>query len=338
MPTSQNGYPANDRSVADTYTVPGSKVRLVLRRGAVAEVLLYVAKRFDNEVEDIDTAGSFKEDPVPDLPGAAGSKLADDWSYAERPVRGSTNTLSNHASATAIDLNATQHPLGVKGTFTAEQKARVRAILAHTADPVSGTPVVRWGEDYSTRPDGMHFEINASETAVKRVADILAGRTVRTLRAGMAGPDVAAVQAALQVGIDGDFGPGTEAAVRAFQKARNLSQDGEVGPITRAALFTPPKPPAAPKPSTPSQELTMADITAITTAVTKATAVAESARKEASASRTYALDARTGVTRLEAAVAALATALGPTVEASVRAALADAVIDVDVNVAGKVAE
>jgi len=37
--------------------------------------------------------------------------------------------------------------------------------------------------------------------------------------------------------IDGDFGGGTEAAVRAFQKKRGLTVDGIVGPITWNALF-----------------------------------------------------------------------------------------------------
>jgi len=37
--------------------------------------------------------------------------------------------------------------------------------------------------------------------------------------------------------IDGDFGGGTEAAVKAFQKKRGLTVDGIVGPITWSALF-----------------------------------------------------------------------------------------------------
>jgi peptidoglycan hydrolase-like protein with peptidoglycan-binding domain len=37
-------------------------------------------------------------------------------------------------------------------------------------------------------------------------------------------------------GIDGNFGPGTEKAVRAFQQAQGLGVDGKVGPNTMAAL------------------------------------------------------------------------------------------------------
>ena len=63
-----------------------------------------------------------------------------------------------------------------------------------------------------------------------------------TLKLGSSGPDVRRLQQRLSDlgfdpnGIDGNFGSGTEKAVRAFQQANGLGVDGKVGPGTQAAL------------------------------------------------------------------------------------------------------
>lgn len=58
----------------------------------------------------------------------------------------------------------------------------------------------------------------------------------RTLRRGDRGDDVRELQKQLHVAVDGVFGPGTEAAVRAVQAARGLAVDGIVGPLTWGVL------------------------------------------------------------------------------------------------------
>ena len=40
-----------------------------------------------------------------------------------------------------------------------------------------------------------------------------------------------------KLSVDSDFGPATEAAVRAYQKANHLEVDGEVGEKTWGSLF-----------------------------------------------------------------------------------------------------
>jgi peptidoglycan hydrolase-like protein with peptidoglycan-binding domain len=62
------------------------------------------------------------------------------------------------------------------------------------------------------------------------------------LKQGSTGPDVTALQSKLKElgfdpnGVDGNFGPGTKAAVIAFQQSKGLQADGMAGPATLAAL------------------------------------------------------------------------------------------------------
>jgi len=142
MAVSQNGYTANDASKVSSRLVPGTTRRLTVRNGPAGDLLLWVAGQFDKLVEDIEQG------------------ILDDWGYAARPIRGGTE-LSNHASGTAIDLNATSHPLATDppANFSKAEIDAIHAILARTQG------CVRWGGDYTGRKDGMHFEIVRDEAA-----------------------------------------------------------------------------------------------------------------------------------------------------------------------------
>lgn len=175
---SQNGYTANDRSVIASYTVPGTTLRIALRKGDVSVVLLEYLRRYHLEVESLDN--------VPQ----------DLWGYAERTIRGSSTELSNHASGTAADCHASAHPLGVAGTMTPAAKlAAVRRLV----DSFEG--VLRWGGDYGTparggvagsRVDEMHIEINAGPADVARLAS-----KIRTGTVAAAAPNATAAPATL---------------------------------------------------------------------------------------------------------------------------------------------
>lgn len=65
---------------------------------------------------------------------------------------------------------------------------------------------------------------------------VATGKPRDTLRKGMHGDDVMALQVALGLHADGDFGPGTEAAVEAYQRNHGLFADGIAGPMTLAAI------------------------------------------------------------------------------------------------------
>lgn len=151
MAISQNGWSANDKSVIETYTV-GKGIKVALRKGDAGFLLKHYADWFDANIRDIDN--NYKNGEL------------DDWGYAERPIRGATQ-LSNHASGTAIDLNATQWALGSEPSvyLTAAEIAKVRQQLKLYEG------VLRWGGDYTGRKDPMHVEINANATAVARVAE-----------------------------------------------------------------------------------------------------------------------------------------------------------------------
>lgn len=136
-----NGWPANNRALVASQLIPGSQVKVTVRKDAPGLLLLEVASAFDRLVEDIDNARG----------------ALDDWGYAERPIRGGSAT-SNHASGTAIDLNAVKHPFRKRGTFTAAQFATIRRIR----DACGG--VVVFGGDWTDPVDEMHFEIAPRKT------------------------------------------------------------------------------------------------------------------------------------------------------------------------------
>lgn len=143
MSTSQNGWPAIGASSSPllyTWLLPVAPrpedyVKLRMHRGSAGFCLAHCAMRWDGMIEPIDGG------------------IVDDWGWAFRPVRGYTTTLSNHASGTAMDLNATKHPLG-RETFDAKDAATMHRILK------AYDGVLRWGGDYHTRLDEMHVEID----------------------------------------------------------------------------------------------------------------------------------------------------------------------------------
>ena len=115
-----------------SYAIADSGVRLRCAE-KVAPLLVAFASQFHEHIEPIDDGN-------------------DDWGYCYREIRGSQTVLSNHSSGTAIDLNATKHPLGSAGTFPPVQVALIQALCKKYG--------IRWGGDYKGRKDEMHFEIS----------------------------------------------------------------------------------------------------------------------------------------------------------------------------------
>ena len=142
MATSYNGWLASpDRAeigVVASDVFPGG-----VKAGDVSIVLGYVMRQLDARVEPI-------------VDGWC-------WGYTYKANVNNPSQLSCHASGTAGDFNAPDHPNGSSGTFTAAQRGQIYAIL----DEVQGA--VSWLEGY----DEMHFEISVDAADLAVVAAAL---------------------------------------------------------------------------------------------------------------------------------------------------------------------
>lgn len=171
MILSQNGWPALDvdSPKLHTWVVPARNgtFKLRVRNGSAGFLLCDFALWFSEVLED-----------------ATAQRQLDDWGYAYRPVRSSTD-LSNHASGTAIDINATWHPLGQVHTGIFRKSSAVDA-LHDRLRFMHGT--IRWGGDYVNRKDEMHFEVVQRlaycEHEARRLSDTRRGRRLLAANPG----------------------------------------------------------------------------------------------------------------------------------------------------------
>lgn len=147
---SYNGWPASPDLPLRPLVVAGEAfVPGVLDDDDVFTVLQYVAEQMHERVEPIVRSDWHQ---------------MDDWGFNFRPTT-NADSLSCHASGTAIDYNATRHPFDVPASrnFSATQIATIHEIIADL-------PIV-WGGDYRNTPDAMHFEIMGSRAAVAAAAE-----------------------------------------------------------------------------------------------------------------------------------------------------------------------
>jgi len=146
MMRSQNGWPAssNRRDIAvEAFEINGVSFPGGVKAGDVTTVFAYVVEQFHANVEPL--------------------VLGWCWGWAWKNVAGGDD-ISNHASGTAVDINAPDHGLGKENTFDGRQEAAIRTIVHACAG------IVRWGGDYDGRKDEMHFEIVGDETDVASLA------------------------------------------------------------------------------------------------------------------------------------------------------------------------
>ncbi|ANA86548.1 lysin A, L-Ala-D-Glu peptidase domain [Gordonia phage Aphelion] len=126
---SENGWRMCNSDETVVVDVAGMRVRI--RSGYAAEALGAWMRWYHENVERIDLY-----------------KPLDDWGWS------ATNDVasSNHLSGTAVDINATQYPWGLR-TMSAARKAKIREGLKLFEG------VIFWGADWS-RADEMHYQLN----------------------------------------------------------------------------------------------------------------------------------------------------------------------------------
>jgi hypothetical protein len=149
MESSYNGYSASKDPAAigiKAYPIKGTNLKLKCAE-SVGLLLAGFAAEFHELIEPLDEGG------------------LDDWGYCYRMVRGDATKLSCHSSGTAIDLNSTRHPLGKSGTFPAEKVPMIQALAKKYG--------LKWGGDFHSRKDEMHFEVEATPIKAKALISSL---------------------------------------------------------------------------------------------------------------------------------------------------------------------
>ncbi len=138
MPKTGAGWQIEKPGSRNLTTITAAGQRFVVKRGA-GHKISYAMAWLINELNRIEPIG----------------ESGWDGTYAYRPVRGGSN-WSEHAAGTALDWNASQHPMG-GGRTEGWSISQVKAIRALLATPRG--QVFKWGADFTTRADSQHFEM-----------------------------------------------------------------------------------------------------------------------------------------------------------------------------------
>lgn len=141
MAVTMNGYTRIDNLDSRLVLVRGTR----LLGGPAATILAEVARRFEAEVEPITTFNG--------------------WRSAALNAASGGIRNSNHLSGTAADVNGGKHPRYRHGTFTPAQTAAIRRIVADLGG------AVRWGGEWGSDVDEMHFELVGTPANAHAVAN-----------------------------------------------------------------------------------------------------------------------------------------------------------------------
>jgi hypothetical protein len=118
------------------------------RSGTEFQVHRYIAPIIKHVIDEIEAEGYLLHRP---------GQVRDDWSYVNRPIRG-RSAPSNHSWGLAIDIDATQFPLGSRKRLP---EWIVEKFREHGFE---------YGGNWRRRPDPMHFEFAGTPADARRIA------------------------------------------------------------------------------------------------------------------------------------------------------------------------
>ena len=174
--------------------------------------------------------------------GALGNvKEGDGWLFSGKGLKQVTGRSNTTAFGKTVGMTAEEaaaYLLTKKGALESALwfwASRNLNEVADTADQVRLTKIINGGDigladrqaRYAKAMAALGGKIEAPVTAA----------VAETLRRGSKGDGVKRMQAKLGLTADGDFGPGTEAALKKWQAANGLTADGVAGAKTLAKLL-----------------------------------------------------------------------------------------------------
>lgn len=182
------------------------------------------------------------------------SKASDGW-IGDKKHAASKSEHNPNAAGVVRALDITHDPRNgvdagkLADTIRRSRDSRVLYVISNGRIANSGQP---WRKYTGSNPHDKHFHVSVAagatlydsakpwalgEGAIAK-PDLTEPPVIERpfLVRGSRGDAVAHLQRLLKITDDGEFGPKTEAAVKAFQKAKKLTVDGKVGPQTWGAL------------------------------------------------------------------------------------------------------
>lgn len=158
-------------------------------------------------------------------------------------ARASDHNPNSAGVVCAIDI--TNDPVGPQGHTLSRQLIRdFRVKYVIFGGEIWKARTRQWEPYHGANAHNHHVHVSVqvpvcddlSAWKLESVPNTPQPETPQTLRRGDSGEAVKALQSKLGIEVDGQFGFGTERAVKRFQLAHGLTDDGIAGPQTREAM------------------------------------------------------------------------------------------------------